>query len=312
MALPNIEFSIVLLTFNRETYIKKQLPELAKLKNTEVIVVDNFSDEDYSQRLAEPYENVFVVKLDKNYGAVGRNYGIQRAKGQYIVTLDDDVWGITNDDLIRIKEIFEGDSKLQAICFKVLDECSGAITNWCHHRDPSIFSETYFETYEISEGAVAFRRQIFDSIGLYPEEFFISHEGLDLAFRIVKEENSIIYHPSIVVTHAHAIEGRKTWRRYYYDTRNLIWLAYRHYNLQMLVFRFPVQMAAMLCYSIRDGFLIYFFRAIKDGVVGLKSFKGTRDPLTAATYSALKELDKFRPPLSYYIKRRIFKRGVKI
>src|SRR5690606_20187344 len=130
-----------------------------------------------------------------------------------------------------IASIFEKNPSADGICFKVIDEKDGAITNWCHHCDPNLFSNKSFETYEISEGAVAFRRDTFNQVGFYTKEFFISHEGLDLAIRILKSGKSIIYCPEIEVVHAHAAEGRKNWRRYYYDTRNLIWLAYCHYNL---------------------------------------------------------------------------------
>src|SRR5690606_9987181 len=129
----------------------------------------------------------------------------------------------TQDKLNEIKLKFEEDDEISAICFKVIDEESGEITNWSHHSDPDIFSDKTFDTYEISEGAVAFRRKIFEEVGLYPIEFFISHEGPDLAFRILNSNHRIIYFPGVDVVHAHAVEGRANWRRYYYDTRNSIW-----------------------------------------------------------------------------------------
>src|SRR5690606_16897759 len=183
------EFSIVILTYNREKYIKKYISEISKLSDSEVILVDNNSETDYALKISQEYENVKCIRLDKNYGAVGRNYGIQESKGKFIITLDDDVWGITQDKLNEIKMKFEEDSEVSAICFKVLDEETGRITNWSHHSDPDIFSDKTFDTYEISEGAVAFRRTIFDEVGLYPIEFFISHEGPDLAFRILNSNH---------------------------------------------------------------------------------------------------------------------------
>jgi len=308
----NPEFSIILLTYNREKYLALQLPELIKLNNTEIIIVDNASSSDYSNNLSAQYKNTQCIKLDKNYGAVGRNFGIQAATGKYLITLDDDVWGITNKGLNTIKEIFEENSLISAACFKVLDEKSGEITNWCHHCDPIKFSENSFDTYEISEGAVVFRREIFSEVGLYPFEFFISHEGPDLAFRIINSGKRIIYTPKIEVIHAHAIEGRKSWRRYYYDTRNLIWLAYRNYNWDMILTKLPISLAAMLLYSIRDGFIRYYFKAIKDAIIGIKHLRGTRQPITRATRKKMKVMDANRPSLIFYIKKRLFTKGVKI
>lgn len=305
-------FSIVVLTYNREKYLKQQLPDLAGLENVEVIIVDNCSEDNYSERLSSEHTNVRTLRLEKNFGAVGRNYGIEAAKGKYVVTLDDDVWGITNKHLSTIESLFNSHESTHGICFKVLDETTQEITNWCHHCDPKVFSTQSFETYEISEGAVAFRRSIFDEIGFYPLEFFISHEGPDLAFRILNANKSIIYHPDIEVIHAHAVEGRKSWRRYYYDTRNLIWLAYRNYNLQMLITRFPIQIGALLIYSLRDGFSKYYAKAIYDSIKGLKALKGTRNPVSKTAYAKMNEIDKNKPPITYYIKKRLIRKGVRI
>jgi GT2 family glycosyltransferase len=306
------EFSVILLTYNREKYLALQLPELIKLNNAEIIIVDNASSSDYAEALSAQYENTQCIKLDKNYGAVGRNFGIQAGKGKYLITLDDDVWGITNDNLIEIKETFEKDSAISAICFKVLDEKDRTITNWCHHNDPAKLSESTFDTYEISEGAAAFKREIFSEVGLYPFEFFISHEGPDLAFRIINSGKRIIYTPKIEVTHAHAVEGRKNWRRYYYDTRNLIWLAYRNYNWDMLLTKLPLSLTAMLLYSIRDGFVRYYLKAIKDALFGIKDLRGTRQPMSNATRKKMKSMDINKPNLAFYIKKRLFAKGVKI
>jgi GT2 family glycosyltransferase len=304
-------FSVILLTYNREKYLKLQIPLLSKLADTEIIIVDNNSETDYAAELSSGFNNITCIKLDKNYGAVGRNFGMQIAKGKYIITLDDDVWGIEAKHLNLLHDAFQEDT-IAAICFKVLDEKTQAITNWCHPCDPIKFSNVVFDTHEISEGAVAFKREIFDRIGYYPLEFFISHEGPDLAFRILNIGKRILYNPNIEVIHAHAIEGRKNWRRYYYDTRNLLWLAYRNYNGRMLLTQLPLKLMAMFLYSIRDGFVKYYLKAILDGIAGIKHLKGTRVPITHLTYKKMQEMDKNKPSIFYYIKKRLFTKGVKI
>lgn len=305
-------FSIVILTFNREQYIKKQLDCFSNIPNIEIIIVDNHSDTEYATQIAASYANTSVIRLDKNYGAVGRNYGIAAARAPLIITLDDDVWGITNEHLSKLTQLFEKKPDVDCICFHVIDEKSKLTTNWIHHCHKDKFEHNEFETYEISEGAAAFRKSCFDRIGLYPEMFFISHEGPDLAFRIVNSGKKIIYTPEVEVTHAHAKEGRASWRRYYYDTRNLIWLAFRNYNKRMIIKRFVIQLAAMFFYSVRDGYIKFFFKALYDGIKGLKSMKGQRKPLTTEAYAKLVALDQNRPSLFFYIKERVLKREIKI
>jgi GT2 family glycosyltransferase len=305
-------FSVVILTYNRPLYIQKQLDNLTKIDGIEIIIVDNCSDTNYAHEISSCYDGIKVIRLDKNYGAVGRNYGIKEASADYIVTLDDDVWGIEENHLIKSKEIFDTNPQIDCICFHVLDEKNGLTTNWIHHCDKSKFENTSFETYEISEGAAIFRRTCFLNVGLYPEQFFISHEGPDLAFRIINSDKQIIYSPEIKVIHAHALEGRASWRRYYYDTRNLLWLAYRNYNLRLLITRLPLQLAAMLLYSIRDGHIKYYVKALYDALANIGELKGTRTPISKSAYIKIKAIDKNRPSLFFYIKERVFKREIKI
>lgn len=305
-------FSVVILTYNRPKYIKKQLDNLTKIASIEIIIVDNCSDTNYAHEIASNYNNIKVIRLEKNYGAVGRNYGIKEATADYIVTLDDDVWGIESDDLLKSHDLFKNDHDLDCICFHVLDEKTERTTNWIHHCDKSKFENSSFETYEISEGAAIFKRSCFLNVGLYPELFFISHEGPDLAFRIINAGKKIIYFPEIKVIHAHAQEGRVSWRRYYYDTRNLIWLAYRNYNLRLLITRLPLQVAAMLFYSIRDGYIKYFIKALYDALSNIGELKGSRVPISNRAYAKIKTIDKNRPSLFFYIKERVFKREIKI
>lgn len=305
-------FSIVVLTYNREKYLTNLIDELVKLPDSEIIIVDNNSDSDYSERLSEKYEEVHLIQLNKNYGAVGRNFGIEKSKGEYIITLDDDVWGVGVSDLLAIRKEFERDSDLAAICFKVIDEKDGTVINWSHPNDKEKFSDISFETYEISEGAVVLRKAVLSKVGLYPEEFFISHEGPDLAFRILDAGYRVIYSPLVQVIHAHAVEGRASWRRYYYDTRNSIWLAYKYYNRRMLIKKLPLQLVSMFVYSLRDGFFKYYLSAVKDGLNGIRKYNLVRSPVKPETYQKIKEINRHRPSFWFYIKHRLFKKSVRI
>jgi len=113
--------------------------------------------------------------------------------------------------LDRLGELF-GESSIGAVNFKVLEEGTGRVANWVHHRSVEAYADAEFDTYEITEGAVAFRRSILQRVGGYPATFFLSHEGPDLAFRIMNHGARVIYSPAVSVTHSFAPEGRPSWR----------------------------------------------------------------------------------------------------
>lgn len=310
----SIQFSIVVLTYNRPEHLEHNLNGLSKLidKNVEIIVVDNCSENINWDEFEAKYDGVKFIHLDENKGVYGRNVGIDASVGEYVVTLDDDVSGLSASDLINISSFFEAHPKAGAMCFKVKDALTYELVNWIHHCKPEDYADTIFSTYEITEGAVAFKKDVLKLSGLYPANFFISHEGPDLAFRIINEGYNVYYCPSVTVLHAHAIEGRASWRRYYYDTRNSIWLAVRNYDLRMFLTRLPVSVIAMMVYSIRDGFFKYWLKGLIHGIKGIKIVSAERTKLSSKAIKEITEIDKLRPPLSYMVKKRLLSKKVRI
>jgi glycosyltransferase involved in cell wall biosynthesis len=92
-----MKFSFVLLTWNRyrflEICLEALVQSIAESDQCEVIVMDNGST-DGTGTVLERYRDstlVRVIRLDKNYGINGYKKLFEEAKGEYIVTVDDDV-----------------------------------------------------------------------------------------------------------------------------------------------------------------------------------------------------------------------------
>lgn len=310
MASPAV--SIVILTFNRNDHLERLLQELDQLTfpALEIIVVDNASRVPATE-VADRFDSVRVIRSPENLGATGRNLGLRAATGAIAITLDDDVRGLTDAAIRRIVDLF-ADPTLAAVNFKVIEDGTGKITNWVHHREVEKFADTAFETYEITEGAVALRCAALDRSGLYPDRFFISHEGPDLAYRLIDAGYRVTYDPQIAVIHAYAPAGRASWRNYYFDTRNTFWLAFRNLPVlygTRLVLR---QSAAMLIYSIRDGFFLWWLRGVRDGIGGSLQSLRERRRISKSTIRKLREIDRHRPGVIYLVRKRLLQRGIKI
>jgi GT2 family glycosyltransferase len=302
-AAAKLSYSIVTLTFNRNHLLERLLGELEIFARAgaQIIVVDNASRIP-AETITRLHQDVILIRAPRNLGAAGRNLGFDAATGDVIICLDDDISCLSHDALERLDEIF-ADGRIGAVNFRVLEEGTGHVVNWVHHRRVEQFSRVVFETYEITEGAVAFRRSILRRVGGYPEAFFLSHEGPDLAFRIMNEGWQVIYSPAVSVTHSFAPEGRTSWRNYYYDTRNTFWLAAR--NLPMgYGFRIVVrQTLAMFLHSVRDGYLKWWLKGIWHGVRGLCTAWGERRVLSDETMHRIRQIDSFRPSLLYLLRR---------
>jgi GT2 family glycosyltransferase len=307
--------SIVILSYNRRQLLRKLLSSLAHIKHSphEIIVIDNGSEDLIAKDIKLEFPDIVVFEMDENVGAArGRNRGISESSGDIIITLDDDISGIDDKSILKLIEIFKNDQKIAAVCFKILEAGGDEAINWCHHYGIEEFSDKTFVTNEISEGAVAFRKSALAMTGLYPDSYFISHEGADLACRMMNKGFRVIYCPDIIVQHFHSEIGRADWRRYYFDTRNLIWLVVRNYSFMYGFKRLSIGLLAMLVYSIRDGYIRYWLKGIFDGVVGLKVEYKHRNPMTRGTLRMVKDIEKNRPSLLTMARKRLFRRGVKI
>jgi len=299
------------LTYQRESMVMKLIDHLLCLTNIEqIIVVDNSPEPKLSEYISENNKITYILG-DNDKGTFSRNLGMDKATGDIIICLDDDVFGLSEAGIESLKNEFLNEVNLGAVCFKVLDP-SGQISNWCHHCLPSVFSERRFETYEISEGAVAFRRETLKKTGLYAEGFFISHEGLDLALRIINSGYKIVYSPNVKVVHYHAISGRKSWRRYYFDTRNVFIIFKRNFGFVYGIKYALKGVSTMFIYSIRDGFFKYYIKGIFDGIKFLISHNDYRVVVENHTIRYLKKCECNKPSFVYLVKNRVFKRGVKI
>ena len=307
-----VSISVVVLTFNRLESLRALLAELCVLSypRLELIVVDNCSEVP-AATLAPSYEKVIFVRSPDNLGTAGRHLGMARATGDIIVCLDDDVSGLTDAALWKLGPLF-ADASIGGINFKVLEAVTGNVTNWVHHKAVEHYADSKFATYEITEGAVAFRREVVAAAGYYPESFFLSHEGPDLAFRIMELGSDVVYDPAIEVIHAYSPLARTSWRNYYFDTRNTLWLVARNcplgFGTQLLI----RQTGSMLLYSLRDGFFLWWLRGVRDGLKGLRQAIRERKKLSSSTMRKIAAIDADRPGVVYLLRKRLFQRGIKI
>jgi GT2 family glycosyltransferase len=311
-------YSVVILTFNRNARLAQLLEELASISSGsssparpfEVIVVDNASSEP-AAHVTQRHSSVTLIRSPENLGAAGRNLGFAAARGEVIICLDDDVGGLTSIAFDRLDERF-ADSGIAAVNFKVLEQGTLRLVNWVHHRAAEQYQDQSFDTYEITEGAVAFRKSVLDRVGGYAASFFLSHEGPDLAFRIMNAGYRVVYTPEIAVIHSFAPEGRTSWRNYYYDTRNTLWLAAR--NLPTVYGAATVcrQLIAMLFYSVRDGYLRWWLKGVWDGVKGLPSALRDRRRLDRQAMARIRDIDRARPSIWYLIRRRMLQHDFKL
>jgi GT2 family glycosyltransferase len=299
--------TVSILNYKRRETLTKALDSVRQQSYMprEVVVVDNGSGDDLAAFLEQNYPEVRLVALTENLGGAGRNRGIEAARGEVVVTIDNDLYFDSPFELQKIVTAFEERPQATCIAFKVLESGSGKlhVRDWCHPRNYAEYADAEFETYFIPEGACAFRRKPFLQIGGYYEPFWLGHEGWDLALRILDQGGQIVYCPSIRVCHQISGETRTSWRPYYFYTRNYIWVSARNYGAVGTALFLPEKLAMMTYFATRTGNLRALFRGLRDGLGGLPKVWKTRKPLAESTWTRLRALTGERPGMLARLRR---------
>jgi GT2 family glycosyltransferase len=295
------------------------LEELEKqdFENKEIIVVDNGSSDNTSNLIRQKFPDINLITLKENTGCAGRNYGIKAARNEIVVTLDDDVIFCDDKALQNIKVYFRENKNIGAMTMKILDlDGSLLALNWFHPKPLDRFAEKEFSTDYIPEGAVAFRKSALECSGLYPESFFLSHEGPDLAYRIINQGFEIRYNPIVSVYHKCSTEGKTNWRYSYFDTRNQIWLAVRNYPFLKMVSYILYRLFTTFLFCIQQKKIKWYFKAIFDGFKGLPAQMQNRYVLSPETMRKLRKIRKEQPSvvnkfMNQLVRQRILKEKYK-
>lgn len=230
----------------------------------ETILVDNGSSDGSVDYALEQFPEVHVMRLPQNRGfAVACNIGIERARGKYVVLLNDDAEVAEGwlDPMIRL---MESDSSVGVCQPKILSlehtekfEYSGAAGGMIDvfglpfakgrlfdyvEEDLGQFDEST-EIFWASGVAMFMRKSALDETGLLDELFVSYMEEIDLSWRFHLLGYKVIYVSQSVVYHkgGYTLE-RKSVPRMYYNHRNSLVMMIKNLGILNLLWIFPIRL----------------------------------------------------------------------
>ena len=233
--------SIITVNYNQAEVTCALLESLNKTTypNLEVIVVDNHSTEDDPSIIKQRYPNIVFIQNPINYGfAAGNNYGLMRARGEYVMLLNNDievppgfleplVAKLENHPEIgavspRIKFYYQPDT-IQYAGYTPMDRVT--IRNFAigyREKDRGQYNEDR-ETASAHGAAMMVPMRVVKEIGLMSYIFFLYYEEADWCERILKAGYKIYYVGSSYVLHKESVStGRLSPLKIYYLNRNRI------------------------------------------------------------------------------------------
>jgi GT2 family glycosyltransferase/MoaA/NifB/PqqE/SkfB family radical SAM enzyme len=222
------EVSIVLLSLLRQKDTQRCIESLF-LHTTvpfEIIVVDMGGSEDIVWWLAEMqnrHREIIVINNLSNIGTTkGRNQGVQAARGQYIVFLDNDV-EVTSDWLTPLLVCAESDKDIGACGSKIISPkgdvmCAAPLIK-SHYVNGELVETGLEFTQPLQHDALEvnkqqdvtwypttcllLKRDLLTKIGGFDEQLFMCEEDKDLSFSVKRLGHKVMYVPTSTVYHHH-------------------------------------------------------------------------------------------------------------
>lgn len=201
MTAPKLSFLIA--TRDRREALLRLLDNIGAqtYPHKEVVVVDDGSTDGTADAIAERFPDVRLVANAESIGT-GRamGAGFEAASGDIIVNVDDDALFASTDAADRIVRYFAENPDVGVLCFRV-EAPDGSI----RHREIPLRSKRLpTEPTRIAYflgGAVAFRREALQAAGGYPTKIGYASWENDVAFRLFRAGERILFTPDIRVVH---------------------------------------------------------------------------------------------------------------
>ena len=205
------KFSFLIVNYNSEQYLEDCISSIFKKHpgdGFEIIVINNNDKGDFQSSVCARHSNIRLINNNENIG-FGRahNIGAQESQGDILVILNPDAH-FTSIDFAEILSRFERENDLGIIAPRIVDEkgddqkwsAGRKITPWGIIRNNANLSKDRNPLNQKQEsevdwvtGAAFFiKKDTFEKIGGFDENFFMYFEDIDLCHRIRKNGGRII------------------------------------------------------------------------------------------------------------------------
>ena len=254
--------SIIIVNWNRKDDLCDTLKNLQKqtYKNCEVIIIDNDSSDGSQEMVRTQYPEYNLIIMSRNLGCEeGFNMGIVNSIGPIIIFMDNDAL-FEIEGIQKIVNEFQKDPLLGIVDPRIYNFYSKQITN----------EPLRWPTKNMFTGCAAgIRREVIDKIGLRPEEYFIYGSEPDICIRALDAGYRIKHCCDIIAYHKESPVKRLSAKFYYYSTRNVLWLIWKHYPVLPAISESLMHLAVNLIKSIKSLALHYFIGGVIEGVFRL-------------------------------------------
>lgn len=223
--------SIIIVNWNSASFLHKCLDLLYSDEESvsfEIIVVDNASYDGSAELIYQEFKKVRFFQLDKNLGFAGaNNFGSKQALGEVLLFLNPDTEPSPCSVRILSEMVIENPNAGAAGC--LLLNTDGTVQISSLMPFPTLLTEILDNEFlmtklswipiwgvkplfskkridstsvsVISGACLAVRKEVFDAVGGFSEEYFMYSEDVDLCYKIKKSGKTNIFTNRCTVVH---------------------------------------------------------------------------------------------------------------
>jgi hypothetical protein len=272
---PTLRASVIVVNYNGGGKLVDCLQSVVERLpgDSEVIVVDNASTDGSPEAAASRFPTVEVVRSPVNVGyGSGNNLGAASARGRSLVFLNPDTVA-ERGWLEALLEPLERSAGVGLATARIVLMDQPSRINTCGNEvhvsglalcrgmgEPWDSFPVAGDVAAVSGAAFAIRKDVFDALGGFDEDFFLYVEDTDLSWRARLAGWKVLYEPASVVRHHYSL--RVTPSKVYLQERN-------RYQMLLKCLRWPTLVALLpalvLAEMVTWGFVLLRDRANATG-----------------------------------------------
>jgi GT2 family glycosyltransferase len=217
-----LKLSVIILNYNVRHYLELCLKSVVvAIKNidAQIIVVDNNSTDESCQMVKQLFPSVELIENKENSGfSKGNNIGAAQAKGEYLCILNPDTV-VSEDTFNTLINFADSQHNLGIVGCQLIDGKGQFLPESKRHiPTPKVafqkllgYTKNYYtcdvdvnsigETDVLVGAFMLIKRNVYNDVGGFDEDYFMYGEDIDLSYKILKAGYANYYYGETSIIH---------------------------------------------------------------------------------------------------------------
>ena len=241
--------SIMITTRNRAEDLDRTLMKLDSLEPPplEILVTADGCSDGTIAMVQERYPDVHLLVNQINLGSIAsRDRMLRLARGDLVLSLDDDSYPLESDCCDRLRELFAKHSAAGLIHFpQKTDEFPESLV--------AIGPKQACLTATYSNAGACYRRDVYNKASGFIDDFFHAYEEPDFGLQLLAAGYSVVLEPGLTIRHHYTSVERSEMRTHQRHARNELLSVLVRSPLLLIPFLLPYRVLSQAVYAASRG-----------------------------------------------------------